>query len=383
MASTATKNDPAARALALARDLIAIDSRSFVGNRPVIDRIEAELAGFELERLDYADESGVEKRVLVAHRDPVGSGPRTGLALSGHTDTVPDTGWTSDPFDPRVEGGVLHGLGSCDMKGPVAAAVSAAVAVPADQPVTLLITADEETTKAGARLLAERSELLRRRPPKAIQIVEPTLLQCVRSHRISTYFTATAHGVQAHSSTGKGENANLRLIPFLAEMRALWSTLRHDEAWHDPAFDPPFCDFNMVIDNHGTAPNVTVPEATCIIKFRYSKPIDREAIVARVRHAAEAAGVALEVRHESHVPELAADHPLVRLAAEVTGLPARTASLGTDASELCPIAPTIVLGPGDLAHAHQPTEQIAVDQLEAGLRLMLTMIARVASHPDL
>jgi acetylornithine deacetylase len=37
---------------ALARELVAIDSRSFVSNLPIAERVEAELAGFELERVD-------------------------------------------------------------------------------------------------------------------------------------------------------------------------------------------------------------------------------------------------------------------------------------------------------------------------------------------
>jgi acetylornithine deacetylase len=99
-----------------ASDLVKIDSRSVVSNLPISERIEAELAGFELERLDYIDHRGVEKRALVAHRGPTG-----GLALSGHMDTVPDTGWRNDPWSGRIEQGLLHGLGSADMKGPVAA----------------------------------------------------------------------------------------------------------------------------------------------------------------------------------------------------------------------------------------------------------------------
>src|SRR4249920_3280541 len=99
--------------LELARDLVMIDSRSFVSNRGVADRIEAALAGFELERLDYRDSSGVEKRALVAHRGPTAAG----LALSGHMDTVPETGWRTDPWSGRVENGRLFGLGSTDMKG--------------------------------------------------------------------------------------------------------------------------------------------------------------------------------------------------------------------------------------------------------------------------
>ena len=74
----------------LAADLVAIDSRSQVSNIAVAERIEAALAGFEIERLDYLDENLVPKRALVAHR-----GGQGGLALSGHMDTVPDTGWSA------------------------------------------------------------------------------------------------------------------------------------------------------------------------------------------------------------------------------------------------------------------------------------------------
>ena len=150
--ATAPRHSPR-RAGALARlaaDLVAIDSRSAVSNLAVAERIEAELAGFEVERLDYADAGGVAKRALVAHRGPPG-----GYALSGHMDTVPETGWREDPWAPRLDAeGVLHGLGSVDMKGPVAACILAARSVPEDVPATLLITTDEETTKAGARAVA-------------------------------------------------------------------------------------------------------------------------------------------------------------------------------------------------------------------------------------
>src|SRR5262249_53243102 len=130
--------------LRLAADLVAIDSRSFVSNLPVADRIEAELTGFEVERVDYADANGIAKRALVAHR-----GPKGGYALSGHMDTVPDTGWTDPPWTPRVADGVLHGLGSVDMKGSVATCIVAARGMPTDVPVTLLLTTDEETSKQG------------------------------------------------------------------------------------------------------------------------------------------------------------------------------------------------------------------------------------------
>ncbi len=171
----------------LAVDLVRIDSRSPLSNIPVADRIEAELEGFEIERLDYVDAGGVAKRCLVAHRGGPG-----GLALSGHMDTVPDTGWTDDPWSGRVADGILHGLGSVDMKANVASAIMAAKASPR---ATLLITTDEETTKQGARTIAEHSKLARRAELRGTIVAEPTSLIPVRGHRAHIAFTATAEGV--------------------------------------------------------------------------------------------------------------------------------------------------------------------------------------------
>src|SRR5665213_1271947 len=221
---------------ALTRDLVAIDSRSFVSNLPIAERIEAELTGFETEILDYPDAAGVAKRVLVAHRGGPG-----GIAFSGHMDTVPDTGWQEDPWSGRIDADhTLHGLGSTDMKGPVAAAILAASELPAGVPVTLLITTDEETTKAGARHIVQHSVLARAARPRLILVVEPTRMIPVRGHRSHIGFTCVATGVQAHSASGRGTNANWALIPFLVEMKAIFERLRADPALQDPDYDPVF-----------------------------------------------------------------------------------------------------------------------------------------------
>lgn len=359
----------------LARDLVAIDSRSFVSNLPLAERLAGALAGFELEALDYTDPAGVAKRVLVAHRGGPG-----GLALSGHMDTVPDTGWQEDPFSARIDAaGVLHGLGSADMKGPVAAAVTAAHALPASVPVTLLLTTDEETTKQGAREIVARSALARRAAPRAIAVVEPTRLIPLRGHRSSINFTVTAEGVQAHSSTGAGRNANWALIPFLAEMKTLFERLRTDPALQDPAYDPPFSDFNLTLDNHGTAVNVTVPRATARIKFRYSARIDPAPVQAAVQKAAARAGVTVREAREGAPPELPAEHPLIRLAATLAGEEARTAAFGTDASELSALAPCVVVGPGDIAVAHRPGESVPLAALAAAVPLFVRLAEGVAA----
>jgi len=377
----------ASAVLELARDLVTIDSRSFVCNRMIAERIEQALAGFEVERLDYHDHNGTEKRVLVAYRGPslAGEGESAragGLALSGHMDTVPETGWRSDPFSARLENERLFGLGSTDMKGPLAAAVVAARALPNNVPITLLITTDEETTKAGARQIVQRSTLARAARPRAIIVVEPTKMVPMRGHRVHVQFTAVATGVQAHSSTGRGRNANWDLLPFLMEMRAIHDRLRGDAAFQDPDYDPTFSDFNLVIDNHGSAVNVTVPKATAIIKFRYSAKVDPEPIVAEVRAAAKRAGVALSDAREGNPPELPATHPIVRVCSEVAGASSAVAPYGTDASELQGLAPCVILGPGDIGQAHAPEESVSIAELAAAVPLFMELARRIAPETD-
>lgn len=354
----------------LAADLIRIDSRSFVSNLPLAERIEAELAGFEVERLDYADANGVAKRALVAHRGGPG-----GLALSGHMDTVPDTGWQEDPFSARVDAaGLMHGLGSADMKGPVAACIVAARGLAADVPVTLLITTDEETTKAGAALIAESSALARRAALRGIVVAEPTRLAPIRGHRGTINFEAVAQGSQAHSSTGIGVNANLALIPFLAEMRALHGRLREEPGFRDDAYDPAFPDLNIVIDNHGTAINVTVARATARMKFRYSRALDPVPVIRAIEEASTRAGLLLNYVVDGSPPELPPEHPLVRAAEAVTGQSARTVPFGTDATRLNALAPCVVLGPGDIGVAHSPHEHVPLAELVAAVPLFRAML---------
>jgi acetylornithine deacetylase len=368
-------NDPTPALAALTRDLVRIDSRSFVSNVAVAERLEAELKGFELERLDYADAAGSAKRVLVAHRGGPG-----GIAFSGHMDTVPETGWREDPWSGRLdEDGVLHGLGATDMKGPVAAALLAARGLPARVPVTLLITTDEETTKEGARQIVARSALARSARPALILVVEPTAMAPVRGHRSHIAFTCVATGVQAHSSTGRGRNANWALIPFLVEMKAMFERLRSDASLQDADYDPVFSDFNLVIDNHGAAVNVTVPKATARIKFRYSAKVDPRPVVEAVYAAAARAGVEVTEAREGAPPELPVAHPLVRLCADVVGVAPRTAPYGTDASELQALAPCVVLGPGDIAQAHTPTECVRVAELAEAVPVFGRLAERVAT----
>ncbi len=149
--------------VALTRELIACRSVTpdDAGCLPLIaERLQA--IGFCCEFIDR----GVVRN-LWARR---GDGPPV-VCLAGHTDVVPSgppERWQSDPFTACERDGFLYGRGAADMKGSLAAFVTAVETFVAEQPdhrgsLALLLTSDEEGdavdgTVAVVEALRQRSE---------------------------------------------------------------------------------------------------------------------------------------------------------------------------------------------------------------------------------
>jgi len=170
------------------------------------------------------------------------------------------------------------------------------------------------------------------------------------------------------------------LVPFLADMKQVFQRLRDEAALQDTDYDPPFSDFNLVIDNHGAAVNVTVPKSTVRIKFRYSAKLDPQPIVRTVHDSAQRCDIQVDERREGFPPELPPDHPFVRACVETAGQQPGTAAFGTDASELQALAPCVVLGPGDIAEAHTPTEKVRLADLHAAVPVFMRLAERMAAE---
>jgi len=360
--------------------LIGLDSQSHVSNVAVADYV-AEVVGPAatcLERIEYVDRAGIQKISLVAQ---FGEG-KGGLALSSHMDTVPGLGWSSDPFQARVEGDRLYGLGACDMKGPMAATLVAALSYSGrgTKPLTLLLSADEETDTEGALRIARESQILADARPQYCVIAEPTDMKVANAHKAAVTFSATAEGRAAHSSTGLGVNANISMIPFIHDMWGLYKELRENEDYWDPHFEPPYPDWNIVIDNFDTAPNVTVPKSRVTVNFRYTPKLDPVPIIRRVAESARVNGVDLDYWSSGDPLLTPADSPLVQLALELAGerepvnVPYRT-----DACVLASAFPCVVFGAGSHEQAHTVDEWVSVAQLYRSVRFYEEIIGRVCS----
>ena len=139
-------------AVALTAHLVA--QPSYSGEEAAVQRA---IAGWFAEHDIPVEDQAVDgDRTNVVARIDRGPGPT--LLLTGHADTVPAVeGWSTDPWTARREGDRLYGLGACDMKAGLAAAMLAtrALARRSDWGGTVLFASvvDEEAYSLGARAL--------------------------------------------------------------------------------------------------------------------------------------------------------------------------------------------------------------------------------------
>ena len=152
------------------------------------------------------------------------------ILWDAHQDTVPADGMSIEPFAPLVRDGRLQGRGACDVKGGMAAMLSAIDRLlvsgrPRRAAVVFVATVNEEFGFSGAKAVARlwppsaaassatassdapARELMGGRPAAAI-VAEPTELDIVTTHKGAVRWRARLHGRSCHSAfPEQGENA--------------------------------------------------------------------------------------------------------------------------------------------------------------------------------
>ena len=333
--------------------------------------------GFEVEVLPLPEKPG--KGNLIARRGGGGGG---GLVLAGHTDTVPcdEALWRDDPFSLLERDGRYYGLGSCDMKGFFPLALAAAQRH-ADsklaQPLTIVATADEESSMDGARYLAARGV------PKAAAAVigEPTGMRPVRAHKGVAMLSIAVQGSSGHSSNpALGDNAlegMHRVIGALLEFRAQLAQ-RHV----DTAFEVPTPTLNLGCLRAGDNPNRICGHAELQIDLRLLPGMDTPTVVDDLRACVQAAGGAtpatVYTKFNPVSPyETPAEGALVGALEKLSGRRAGAVAFGTEAPFFQSLGmETVVFGPGSIDQAHQPDEFLDARQLQPMEDALTALIAQ-------
>lgn len=345
-------------------------------NRPLIERLAGWLGdlGFACEIQDIAP----GKANLLA---TYGSGPG-GLVLAGHSDTVPFDAalWQSDPLRLTERDNRWYGLGVCDMKGffpLVIEAVRPLLDRPFRQPLLVLATCDEESSMSGARALAAAGRPLGR----AAVIGEPTGLRPIRLHKGVMMERIDIVGQSGHSSDPSlGRSALEAMHAAIGELLALRGQWQAE--FNNPLFNVPQPTLNLGCIHGGDNPNRICGRCALEFDLRPLPGMDpeqlRAAIRSKLQPLAEQRGVRIDYGPIfPGVPpfEQAADSELVRLAERLTGQAAEAVAFGTEAPYLQQAGcETIVLGPGDIACAHQPDEYLDLARIAPTVELLRQLI---------
>jgi acetylornithine deacetylase/succinyl-diaminopimelate desuccinylase-like protein len=280
--------------------------------------------------------------------------------INCHLDTVP-AGSGSPAFKLRRKNGKLYGLGATDVKGPIAALLSALVQTP-PRNLMLVFSCDEENGKnTGIRtFLASRY----RRGLTSGIVTEPTLLNVVRYHPGVCNLELSFPGRAAHSAyPDQGINAIERAAGFITKLAGYRKRLtRYQYQGLDPTL-------NVAIIKGGVKSNV-VPEL-CALKINFRNPpgLTPKKLCRELRRLAGNNKIKVKLVYSAPplrtIPESSV---LVRML-KSCGAPSDISGVNywSEAALFGQAGiPACVFGPGDIAQAHRPDEFIRVRGLKDG-----------------
>ena len=312
----------------------------------------------------------------------IGPAQEAGYILSGHVDVAPaeEPAWRGDPFTLRAEGDRLIGRGAVDMKGFVAAALSAATELARMKlrsPIHIALSYDEEAGCRGAPHMIAKLATLCATPIGCI-VGEPSGMRPVLRHKGKAAIRVTALGQAGHSARSDlGRNAIHALTSVMAAAVGAEEETR-ERGPKNPHFQPPYSSLQIGRVSGGQALNIIPDHAWAEIEARAIEGVDPIALLAPVFAQVESDD-ALEAEVVASYPALALPEgsPLAALATTLTGQETVAAvSFGTEAGLYQAAGiPTVVCGPGDIGRAHKPEEYILRDELAAA-RDMIVKLGR-------
>lgn len=375
--------------LALTRELVARPSVT-----PEDGGCQAHLVA-RLEPLGFRAETIVSASVtnLWARRGT--AGPL--VCFAGHTDVVP-TGpreaWSTDPFVPVERDGFLHGRGAADMKGSLAAFVTAIEAFVATHPrapgsIALLVTSDEEGPRNTDGTVKVVDALRARGETIDYCIVgEPSSVKrlgdMIKNGRRGTLSgVLTVRGVQGHIAYPHLARNPIHLVaPAIAELAAMeWD--------RGNAYFPP-TSFQCSNLHAGTGAMNVIPGCLELaFNWRYSTESTRESLIARFREVLDRHGLdyALDWLPDGK-PFLTPRGRLVDVVSgavrDATGVTPELSCTGgtSDGRFIAAIARELVeFGPVG-ATIHQVDERVAIDDLERLSAIYRMVLERLLVAPS-
>jgi succinyl-diaminopimelate desuccinylase len=329
--------------------------------------------GFRCHLLPYTHDDGSVVHNLYARR----GADSPNLCFAGHVDVVPngiESSWSHPPFAAKIHDGAIWGRGAVDMKGAIAAFISAVKNSDHKGSISFLITGDEEgdATHGTVKViewLKEHNEVI-----DFCIVGEPTSDKKIGDtvkvgRRGSLSGTLTVSGVQGHVAyPHEAENP----IPGMLKLLTVLDIAALDTGYD--RFQPSNLEITS-IDVGNAASNVIPESINAKFNVRFNPSFTRISLIERLQGTLNAVGVpyTLDVSNMSE-PFLTNAHPamdkLSQAIQEETGLsPAYSTSGGTsDARFIKGIAPVVEFGLLNTL-AHKVDERVSLKDLEVLARI--------------
>jgi acetylornithine deacetylase/succinyl-diaminopimelate desuccinylase family protein len=310
------------------------------------------------------------------------------LMLEAHQDTVPVDGMTIDPFAAEERGGRIYGRGACDIKGGMAAMLTAVSRLIEDRPpnlptIMIVCTVNEEQGFTGAKAITKlwqsTASIFPRKPDAAI-VAEPTSLDVVVAHKGCVRWECRIRGRAVHSSRPDlGDNAIYKMARVLRVLERYQREVAPTLGEHRRCGRP---SLSVGTITGGISVN-TVPDE-CVIKIdRRLLPDEEPAIAMKhvVEYLAHDTTIDFPVQHDPPflpsrgLPDLhnTTLGEQVRITAESVSAGRKLIGVpyGTDASTFQNAGvPSIVFGPGSIDQAHTADEWIETNQLHQAAEVL-------------
>ncbi len=296
------------------------------------------------------------------------------LLLNVHLDTVPaNSGWQRDPFVAEVTSDRVYGLGSCDIKGAIAAILTALEDGKATN-LGVLFSGDEEN---GSRCVPH---FLANHDTSAIRqavVCEPTARAAGLCHRGMHSFRAHYAGKGGHSS--KADFMEKPIVE-LSKLAVSLDTIGANAMAQGPDGMKGLC-MNVAKLDGGVAYNVVPDLGALSFSIRPAPGFEREAFLETVEEARVAAHEKITIEPiTTHHPFACGDEPAIR--ALVGDYTENFVALDfwTEAALLQEAGiDSVVIGPGDISQAHTADEYVLLEDLRWALEMFSGIIAKHAA----
>lgn len=349
-----------------------LQGQSGTGDSPDVFALTADLVDFASESFEeQALVDWLERELaLCPHLDVIRIGDNliartTGSAssrviLAGHTDTVA----ANENFPGRIEGDVLFGVGSADMKGGLAIMLAAARHFTNPMlEVTYVFYAREEVASVHNGL----KEVLQKRPDLLVGdlalLGEPTDAAIEAGCQGSIRAAVTLLGARAHTARAwMGRNAIHRAGPLLNALAG--AEIRQPEIEG--------CTFHeaiQVVDIVGGVSGNVVPDrCTVTVAYRFAPDRSLDEAEQHLRELCEPyleAGDQIDIVDRANAALPAVTHPILQSLVARHGLEVRSKLGWTDVARFAAIGvPAANFGPGDPTVAHTAGEFVTRDSVE-------------------